>query len=138
MSKNLTNIQLKIITDRILIELRKKIITDKVYIETCNNIKKEINYESLKEKAKRYDEIQKEISLLQQEANILNTEIKNPFDINIYIRPGLEGFLNLYEKKVESKLNSLLPNRFDIESEIILNSIQGSKNIVEDILKKYI
>ena len=137
MSKNLTNVQLNIITDRILIELRKKIITNKVFIETSDRVANELNYKVLKNKAKRYDDIQKEISLLQQEANILSTEIKNPFGQNIYFQPTLINFLNQYEKKIEKELSNLLPTSFEIQSDIVLNSINGSKDLINDIIKKY-
>ena len=138
MSKNLTNAQLNIITDRILIELRKKIITDKVFVNISNQVADEIDYKKLKTLAKRYDEIQKEMESLRQESNIISVKIKNPFPKGVYFTPNLDGFLNQYDKQIEVELNKLLPNRFDIQSDIVLNSINGSKDLINDIIKKYI
>lgn len=137
MSKNLTNAQLKIITERILIELRKKIITDEVYKKTCDNIAKKIDYTSLKNKVEKYEEIQEEISKLNKESNILYNEVRQAFGNNIYFKIDLNNFLFQYNKLIEDELNNLLPNRYDIESDIILSSINGSKDLISDLINKY-
>jgi|688.fasta_scaffold175776_2 hypothetical protein len=138
MSKNLTNIQLDIICNRIMSELRKHIITGKVYKDTCTMVAESINYDELKKKAKRYEEIQEKLKILGQEANLLSTEIKNPFDKFNYFTPDLKNLMLMYDKEVEKQLNEMLPKRSEIQSDIVLGSISGSKDIISEILKKYI
>lgn len=137
MSKNLTNIQLNIISTRIMSELRKIKITGQVYKNTCDEIADRIKYKELLKKAKRYEEIQRQISELQKEATLITTEIKYPFG-QIYINPTVENFLKQYDKEVEKELNKLLPTKEEIESDIVLASMSGSKDLITEILKKYV
>lgn len=51
MSRNLTNTQLNIISDRIMSELRKKKITDQVHKNTCDEVAENINYKELIKKS---------------------------------------------------------------------------------------
>jgi len=136
MSKNLTNIQLNIISERIMSELRKKKITGQVYKNTCDKVAEDINYKQLVKKAKRYEEIQNQISELQKEASIITTEVKHPFG-QVYFSPNVDNFLKQYDRKVEEELNKLLPTKFQIESDIVLASISGSKDLINEILSKY-
>lgn len=136
MARNLTNTQLNIISDRIMSELRKKKITDQVYKNTCDEVAENINYKELINKAKRYEQIQNEISELQKEAAIITTEVKHPFG-QVYLSPNVDNFLKQYDKKVEQELNKLLPTKHQIESDIVLASISGSKDLINEILKKY-
>lgn len=136
MSKSLTNIQLNIISERIMSELRKNKITGQVYKNTCDEVAENINYKELIKKAKRYEEIQKQISELTKESGLLNVEIKHPFN-GVYFQTNVEGFLKAYDKKVEQELNKLLPTKSQIESDIVLASMSGSKDLINEILKKY-
>lgn len=136
MARNLTNTQLNIISDRIMSELRKKKITDQVYKNTCDEVAENINYKELINKAKRYEQIQNEISELQKEAAIITTEVKHPFG-QVYFSPNVDNFLKQYDKKIEQELDKLLPTKHQIESDIVLASISGSKDLINEILKKY-
>lgn len=136
MARNLTNTQLNIISESIMSELRKKKITNQVFKNTCDKVAEDINYKELLKKAKRYEEIQKQIAELSKEANMLSVEIKHPFG-QVYFTPNVDTFLKQYNKKVEEEINKLLPTKFQIESDIVLASISGSKNLITEILKKY-
>jgi len=136
MSRNLTNTQLNIISDRIMSELRNKKITGQVHKNTCNEVAENINYKELIKKAKRYEEIQKQINELRKESDLLNVEIKHPFG-QVFFTPSVDNLLKQYHKKVEEELNKLLPTKFQIESDIVLASISGSKDLINEILSKY-
>lgn len=129
--------QLNIISESIMSALREKKITDQVRKNICNKVAEEINYKRLTEKANRYDEIKYQINELNKEANILSAEIKSPFGHNVYFSPTVNNLILNYEKKVEEELNKLLPKRSKIESDIVLTSINGSKDLITEILKKY-
>ena len=138
MSKNLTNVQLNIITTKILSELRNVKITDKVKKEFEKQIAENIDYQNLIKKAKRYEETISEIEKLRKEQEIIRVEVQNAFGNNGYITPTIEILNSKYRNKVDDELNKLLPSRFDIESDIVLGSINGSKDLISEILKKYI
>ena len=137
MSKNLTNVQLNIITTKILSELRNVKITDKVKKEFEKQIAEDIDYQNLLKKAKRYEETVAEIENLRKEQELLRVEVHNAFGNNMYFTPTIENVNSKYKSKIDEELNKLLPSRFDIESEIILGSINGSKDLISEILKKY-
>ncbi len=136
MSRNLTNTQLNIISDRIMSELRNKKITGQVHKNTCDEVAENINYKELIKKAKRYEEIQKQINELGKESGLLNVEIRHPFG-QVFFTPNVDNLLKQYDKKVEEELNKLLPTKFQIEGDIVLASISGSKDLITEILKKY-
>lgn len=136
MSRNLTNTQLNIISDRIMSELRNKKITGQVHQNTCDEVAENINYKELIKKVKRYEEIQKQIGELNKESGLLNVEIRHPFG-QVYFAPNVDNLLKQYDKKVEEELNKLLPTKFQIESDIVLASISGSKDLITEILNKY-
>lgn len=136
MSKNLTNIQLNIISERIMSELKKSKITGQVHKNTCDKVAEDINYKELIKKAKRYEEIQKQIGELNKESGLLNVEIKHPFN-GVYFQTNTEGLLKAYNAKVEIELNKLIPTKTQIESDIVLASISGSKDLITEILSKY-
>jgi len=136
MSKNLTNIQLNIISERIMSELRKNKITGQVYKNTCDEVAENINYKELIKKAKRYEEIQKQVGELSKESGVLNVEIRHPFG-QVFFTPNIDTLSKQYDKKVEEELNKLLPTKFQIESDIVLASMSGSKDLITEILKKY-
>ena len=136
MARNLTNAQLNIISDRIMSELRKKKITDQVHKNTCDEVAENINYKELIKKAKRYEEIQKQIAELSKESGLLNVEIKHPFG-QVFFTTNVDNLSKQYEKKVEEELNKLLPTKFQIEGDIVLASISGSKDLITEILNKY-
>lgn len=137
MSKNLTNVQLNIITTKILSELRNVKITDKVKKEFEKQIAEDIDYQNLLKKAKRYEETVAEIENLRKEQELLRFEVQNAFGNNMYFTPTIANVNSKYKTKIDEELNKLLPSRFDIESEIILGSINGSKDLISEILKKY-
>jgi len=136
MSKNLTNIQLNIISERIMSELKKNKITGQVHKNTCDKVAEDINYKELIKKAKRYEEIQNEMGELSKEAGLLNVEIKHPFN-GTYFKTDTEGLLKAYNTKVEIELNKLIPTKAQIESDIVLASMGGSKDLINEILSKY-
>lgn len=136
MSRNLTNTQLNIISDRIMSELRKNKITEQVHKNTCDEVAKNINLKELLKKAKRYEEIQNEIGKLNKEASLLNVEIKHPFG-QIFFSTNVDNLLKQYDKKVEQELDKLLPTKHQIESDIVLASVSGSKDLINEILKRY-
>ena len=136
MSRNLTNTQLNIISDRIMSELRKKKITEQVHKNTCDKLAENINLKELIKKAKRYEEIRNEIGKLNKEADLLNVEIKHPFG-QIFFSTNVDNLLKQYDKKVEQELDKLLPTKHQIESDIVLASISGSKDLINEILKRY-
>ena len=137
MSKNLTNVQLNIITTKILSELRNVKITDKVKKEFEKQIAEDIDYQNLLKKAKRYEETVAEIERLRKEQELLRIEVQNAFGNNLYFSPTIENVNSKYKSKIDEELNKLLPSRFDIESDIVLGSINGSKDLISEILKKY-
>lgn len=136
MSRNLTNTQLNIISDRIMSELRNKKTTEQVYKNTCDEVAENINYKELIKKAKRYEEIQKQMNELSKESGLLSVEIKHPFG-QVFFTPNVDNLLKQYDKKVEEELNKLLPTKFQIEGDIVLASISGSKDLIKEILSKY-
>ena len=97
MSRNLTNTQLNIISDRIMSELRNKKITGQVHKNTCDEVAENINYKELIKKAKRYEEIQKQINELRKESDLLNVEIKHPFG-QVFFTPSVDNLLKQYHK----------------------------------------
>ena len=137
MSKNLTNVQLNIITTKILSELRNVKITDKVKKEFEKQIAEDIDYQNLLKKAKRYEETLVEVENLRKEQELLRVEVQNAFGNNGYITPTIENVNSKYKSKIDNELNKLLPSRFDIDSDIVLGSINGSKDLISEILKKY-
>jgi predicted nuclease with TOPRIM domain len=137
MSRNLTNTQLNIISDRIMSELRKKKITEQVHKNTCDKLAENINLKELIKKAKRYEEIQNKISELSKESSLLNVEIRHIFGQNVYFSISLDNLLKQYDKKVEEELDKLLPTKHQIESDIVLASMSGSKDLINEILKRY-
>lgn len=136
MSRNLTNTQLNIISDRIMSELRKNKITEQVHKNTCDKVAEDIDYKELIKKAKRYEEIQKQVAELGKESGLLHVEIKYPFG-QVFFTPNVDNLLKQYDKKVEEELNKLLPTKSQIESDIVLASISGSKDLITEILSKY-
>lgn len=137
MSKNLTNVQLNIITTKILSELRNVKITDKVKKEFEKQIAEDIDYQNLLKKAKRYEETLVEVENLRKEQELLRVEVQNAFGNNSYFQPTIGNVNSKYKSKIDDELNKLLPSRFDIESDIVLGSINGSKDLISEILKKY-
>ena len=81
-------------------------------------------------------ELQKQIAELTKESGLLSVEIRHPFG-QVFFTSNVDNFLKQYNKKVEEELNKLLPTKFQIESDIVLASISGSKDLITEILSKY-
>lgn len=138
MSRNLTNLQLGVITSRIMSALRAKKITDDVKKSVTDKVNKEYKREKAEQYFKKYSEAYERL----QEADRNMTEFRNRLNECL----GVNSFINMqdlnslnkwYNNKIEFELNKLLPSEYEIQGDIVLASVQGSKDIIDDILKKY-
>ena len=138
MSKNLTNLQLGVITSRIMSALRKKKITDDVKREVTDRVNNEFKRDKAEEYFQRYNEASERYKQAQADMQEFKNRINECLGVNGYINIGSPNAITKwYEDKVNLELNKLLPTEYEIQGDIVLASVQGSKDIIEDILNKY-
>jgi len=87
-----------------------------------------------------YEILQNKIEDLQEIVNKINSNITFIVGENrysFYIPSTLEKLEELFAKKYFENSLGQLPNKQNIESDIVLCTIEGNENIIETVLNKY-
>jgi len=137
----LTNIQLNVLTATIFNKVEDKINAVKKseeYTVIEKQAKKECNYDKVLPLIKRFEDIKKIQDKLKEEQDNLRHDYKKIINHQSYLYhfPTITTLNNTVEDKINSIIGDKFPSKLQIESEIILASIDGNRDIVSSILTK--
>lgn len=135
----LTNIQLNVLRDKIYSEIRKKIIPVELLETIKSKIEKTYSYNKLLSNCVEIEHLEKECTEIRDKIQkIYEQNAKLISDKKYFVSPKnteqVEKFIN---KKVEQVCDELLPTISEIESEIIIASLENSTDFLETIINKF-
>lgn len=141
----LTNLQLSVLVNTLYNKVQEKLVALKANTKLVNSAeakaKKEMKYSEKEKYAKTYDTLTSEKDKIQDKMNNLKEEyIEKILKGNYYYGNPIRTIQELnveLENNIEKILLKDLPTREDIQSDIVLLSINGSKDILTEVSKKY-
>lgn len=141
----LTNLQLSVLVNTLYNKVQEKLVALKANTKLVNSAeakaKKEMKYSEKEKYAKTYDTLTSKKDKIQDKMNNLKKEyIKKILKGNYYYGNPIRTIEELnveLENNIEKILLKDLPTREDIQSDIVLLSINGSKDILTEVSKKY-
>lgn len=137
--KNLTNLQLQILSNEIYsrIELKKEEYKKTAeYAKIVEKAKKDISYEERIALINKYQKISNKIDELEQELSIVKDAYQTKYHKNYLYNLGDALAEDALRIAVEKNITQF-PTKAKIESDIVLASLSGAENIIEAVLNKY-
>ena len=137
----ITNLQLEILTNAIYQKVEVK-VNKKTNSAEFNKLlkaeKKEVKYDKRIKILKENEELLFQINILKERKSQLIADYKDIDNTNRYgSLPTISNYNNTIKNSVLKNLYKDYPNKSQIKSEIILNSISGKNDLMETILDKF-
>ena len=131
----LTNLQLSVLSSAIIKKLKENAISSSKHDEIMERIKKEMNYKNVIQIVSKYEKLLKKRDDIQREIS----EISRNFDTNLlpYFPNSLKNLDKIVNDRVNRVIFENIPSKLEIESDIVLMSMEGSSDIFSKVLVKY-
>lgn len=135
----LTNLQLDILTKRISQSVqteKEKFMESPEYLKEAEKVKQEASIVEATERLTRYFKLQDKLEDLRKELNN-NKQLFNDLIKDGGYTPSnsrLKAYLAL---KIEKALNNKFPTTQEIKEEIIVATMEGSKDIISTVLEVF-
>lgn len=141
--KNLTNLQLQVLTGEVFDRLRDSLDAFKAtpaYQKELDLLRAEINYKKVAALIKKREVLEAERDEIDDKLNHLELKYKKVSDSNAqgysYMPRSMKSFDDVIEKKILAKQRKNWPSQSKVQSQIVLAGISGVQNILETVVKK--
>lgn len=132
----LTNLQLRVLSSTIIKKLKQKAIESSKRDEIIERVKKEVNYENVVPIVKKYEKLLKKKNDIQKEISEMSRNFDNE-SLGHYLPSDIKHLDGMVDSRVNSALFKNIPFHADVESDIVLMSLEGSSDILSKLLAKY-
>lgn len=137
----LTNTQMDIICNSIYNKLREESLKDYSITNMKSEYLKDKEIKITQNKIDKYLDTKNKITELNVLLNNLKKDINNSI-VNIRNNNGYfsinENTLNdAIDFRIDSEINKNMPSKQEIKARIILNSIEGSKDLINDVINSF-
>lgn len=139
-NRKFTNTQLNVLSKRVHEEIYKKTITDKKRKWLEEDLYRKIDFQSAFELVDLIEKKKQEIKTLEVAIKEIQAELVTILDYkgNQWNVPStMEQVRIFFNSNIDKEVNKIIPSLQQIEAEILIASINGSADFMDEIIKKF-